>query len=111
MTQKFSAEQKLDVLAGVIGRLCGTGDRTAVPTVDQIAVLRSIEVEIRSQSDRQIGKVLEAMTFQVEMARRSKARLGFIEHGNMQTLAEGICGAWWTTIKHCLQHEKEAAKT
>lgn len=108
MTAKFSTAAKLETLGAVIRLL--HAERPAFSA--EIEVLREIEVGLRAEAPRQIGRVLEAMTFQIEIAKRSKARLGFIEIGNIQTLAEGLCGRWWPTVERALQQfEKEAAET
>lgn len=108
MTAKFSTAAKLETLGAVIRLL--HAERPAFSA--EIAVLREIEVGLRAETPRHIGRVLEAMTFQVEMAQRSKARLGFIDNGNMQTLVEGLLGRWWPVVERALQQfEKETAET
>lgn len=70
--------------------------------------LKEVYADLLAEKPKEITKVLQAISFQVEVARKSKARCGMIELGNQKTLAEGISGRWWPVVKKALERFEEA---
>jgi len=76
---------------------------TKAPEAETYDALLAIAVELRAQTPVEAGRVLKAMTDQVQRARRGKSRLGFYDGGNAQTITEALCGRWWPTVERALQ--------
>lgn len=79
------------------------------PQYVEYQALKEIHADLVAETPKEITKVLGAIAFQVESARKSKARIGIIEIGNMQTLAEGMMGRWWPVVKKALERFEEAS--
>ena len=80
------------------------------PEAETYDALLAIAVDLRAGTPAEMGRVLRAMTDQINRARKGKTRLGFYDVGHMQNLCEAICGRWFPTIEKALQRfEREAA--
>jgi hypothetical protein len=78
------------------------------PEAETYDALLAIAVDLRAETPEEAGRVLRAMTDQVDRARRGKARLGFYDVGHAQNITEALCGRWWPTVRKALeQFERE----
>lgn len=80
------------------------------PEAETYDALLAIAVDLRAETPQEVGRVLQAMADQVDRARRGKARLGFYNIGNAQTITEALCGRWWSTVKKALERFEEQGK-
>ena len=80
------------------------------PEAETYDALLAIAGDLRAGTPAEMGRVLRAMTDQINRARKGKSRLSFYDVGHMQTLTEAICGRWWPVIENALrQYERETA--
>jgi hypothetical protein len=70
--------------------------------------LVEIAKELRAETPAEAGRVLLAMTDQVDRARQGRARLGFYDVGNAQTICEALCGRWWPTVRKAMERFETA---
>jgi hypothetical protein len=105
-----TTRQKLAAVERLLGDLRWARGSQA-PEAETYDALLAIAVDLRAGAPKEAGRVLAAMTDQVQRARRGKSRLGFYDVGHMQTLTEALCGRWWPTVERALQRfEKEVAE-
>lgn len=73
--------------------------------------LVAIAADLRAQTPKESSKVLRAMSHQVDVIKRTKAQIGYIDHGQMENLTNAVTGRWWPTIRAALEnHERETAE-
>lgn len=63
---------------------------------DRLAALKQIAKEIRARTADTDGRspLLDALSFHVDAANRSKSRIGYHDVGNLQAVAECVLGNW-----------------
>ena len=96
-------DQKIAAVDRLLQDLRWARGRTDVLEGETHAALVAISAELHAEQPETIGRVLAAMTDQVDRARQGKARHGQFEIGHCQTLAEGLCGRWWPTVARALR--------
>lgn len=69
-------------------------------------ILKSIAADLRAKSPDVKNRALFALGIQIENARAAKARLGYIEVGHMQAMAEALM-AHWPAVKKALSRDAE----
>jgi hypothetical protein len=110
VTQKmFTDEQKLKALETIIederevARALGHRNDD-----EETLILKAICADIRSKSPAAINKTLDALAFQVNSATNSKARIGHVDVGHLQAVAECVI-AHWEVIRLALENIKQEA--
>lgn len=96
-------DQKIQAVDRLLDDLRWARNDPAVPEHITYKALTAIAVDLRAQTPKEAGKVLRSMTHQVDTARHTKARLGYFEHGQLQTITEATCGRWWPTVRRALE--------
>ena len=106
MTRRmFTDEEKLEVLEDILDETRTSGTWSC--DEDEADVLKSICAEIRAGS-KPPSQTLEALSFQVNAATRTKARIGYVEVGQFQAVAEGLI-AHWPVVRLALERLAERA--
>jgi hypothetical protein len=90
-----TAAEKREVIEGLL-------DSNVPLTFGQKAILRAVCADYRAETPKEIGRVLLAMTDQVQRAAHAKARLGFYPEGTI-TIVEALCGRWWPVVERALK--------
>lgn len=72
-------------------------------------IMKQVAQDMRAQLQETSHGVLNALGRQVEAARRQKARIGFVEVGQLQAVAEGTM-AHWPAIRRALMVNGTAMK-
>ena len=89
--------EKIYVVESIIEDL-----KARAPFDTRLPELKKLATFLRAQRPSSVPKVLEALEFQVCSALRSKARLGYIEVGHWQAIAEGLL-AHWPVVRKALE--------
>jgi hypothetical protein len=111
MAMTVTTRQKLAAVERLLDDLRWARGKRA-PESETYDALLSIAVDLRAETPAEAGRVLKALTDQIDRARRGKARLGFYDAGNAMTICEAVCGRWFPTIRKALeQFEREVAET
>ena len=72
-------------------------------------LLREYASALRTETPVTVGRVLRAMEYQIQAAKKVKAGLGSYDIGHCQTITESLCGRWWPTVRAALERfEKES---
>ena len=73
-------------------------------------VLKSIAADLRAQRPQAPSAALQSLEFQVDSARRWKARIGFVDIGHHQAVSECLL-ANWTVVRKALERaDKQGAE-
>lgn len=78
----------------------------AVPEHATYLALKAIATDLRAPKVEAKGRALQSLGFQVDAARAFKARIGYVEVGHMQAMAEALM-AHWPAVKKALSREAE----
>lgn len=95
--------KKLATLEWAIECLRPYRSQPNTPEHEHLIALKAMAIELRARRPERGGAVLNAMTYAVEAAQRSKANIGYVEVGHMQHIAEGLLGRWWPVVKLSLE--------
>ena len=95
----FTDEQKIEALErAIIGERQATGVRNEV--------LAAVAADLRAATAERVSGTLRSLQFQVDSARRSKARLGYMDVGHQQAMAEALL-AHWPAVRAALKRFEE----
>jgi hypothetical protein len=99
-TEYFSPTAKLAVLENIIVAM---RYKPAVKlTSHDVAIIKQIADDVRATIAEKQSQVTEALAFQVQSALKCKARLGYIDVGHQQAVANGLL-AHWPVVRRALE--------
>lgn len=107
-----TAEEKIAVVEELIEALRGAGARAdqASPDNRRYHVLKAIAADLRGQLATAPEPALRSLSFQVDSAKRMKARIGYVDSGHHQAVSECLM-SFWPVVRHALeQTEKQGEK-
>lgn len=102
MERTFTPEEKLAVVERMIE--AHRWARSAPGTKEQETwlALRAIASDVRATLPTAPGRTLQALSFQVDSARRSRARIGYLDVSHQQAVAEALL-AHWLVVRRALE--------
>ena len=98
----YSNADKLAAVESVIEMLRWARDDDTVIEHDIWLKLKATAADLRARLDEAPGRTLDALAFQVNSALRAKARVGYIDVGHQQAIAEAFI-AHWPVVSHALE--------
>lgn len=98
----MTVEEKIDVVETLIEEYRWARNVETAPEHRIYGALKEIATDLRAATPAARSKVVDALRFQVDSAKRGKARIGYMEIGHMQALAEAVL-AHWAVIKLALE--------
>jgi hypothetical protein len=105
--QDCSVEEKLAAVERLIVDLRWARNDPALPEHKTLAALKAIALDLRGQHAGAPRRTLDALTFQINSAARSKARVGHVEIGHLQAVAECLT-AHWSVVRQALERFEAA---
>lgn len=105
MNDDIGAEEKILLVERLIQDKARSTPGT--PEHRRHEVLKSIAADLRTQLQKTNHVALQALSFQVTSARRQKARIGYLEVGHQQALAEAVL-AHWPAVRQALADASHA---
>lgn len=107
----FSTADKIAAVDWLLDDLREWRDDHSAPEARAFHALKAIAVDLRAQTPKEAGKVRRAMEHQVNVIKRTKAQIGYLEYGQLMALADATCGRWWPIIQRALErYEQEVSK-
>jgi hypothetical protein len=101
----YTDAEKLEVVEMILDRTRSAhpGGKIIPPQGVEVEILKSICVDLRMRSAAPSNKVLDALAFQINSAMKARVRLGYVEVGHYQAIAEALI-LHWPTVRVALEH-------
>jgi hypothetical protein len=101
---------KLSCLQSFIDEFGWARKETGSPEQLTLEILKEIHADLRARKPGAAIKALQALEFQVDQARKAKARLGYVDVGHHQALGNDVL-AHWPVIRRGLELAAETETT
>lgn len=109
MKEEITVEEKIAVIETLIESVRWARPHETAPEHRTWRVLRAIAADIRAERPEAPSAALDQLSFQVDVARRTKARIGYVEMGQHQAVSECLM-AFWTVVRKALERaDKQGA--
>ena len=106
---RFSDQDKLAAIEEMIASLRWAKNDEALPEHRLLMILKEIDRDVRARDPATTSRTLQTLAFHVDAATRAKARVGYLDAGHAQAVAEALM-AHWSTVRRALERpEKERA--